>query len=139
MTDSAVDADRLYNEWRALAFFELVLFASAPHIMLSDTWVQHITGSKVRVVGTQPHSFDQDFAVDLLLRTDIGRDIMERFSQVEWMSVTFATLQSLRNESMYEEGFDPTLINDKSGTPNLFVITAKTLLRLQRSGPTYVC
>lgn len=40
-------------------------------------------------------------------------------SKIEWLSVIYNSLQNLRSESMYEEGFELTLVNDGNGDPKL--------------------
>ena len=93
--------------------------------MRSDAWVQYITSSKIEWMAHKHVRLLKTPQLLRLLRTFIGRDILERLSQVEWMSSLFATLQHLCTTSMYEEGFEPSLVNDDSGNPTLFVITAK--------------
>ncbi|KAJ0391690.1 hypothetical protein ATCC90586_011105 [Pythium insidiosum] len=134
VSDQGFDSERLFDEWRALAFFELVLFSSAPHIMRSDAWVQYITSSKIEWMAHKHVRLLKTPQLLRLLRTFIGRDILERLSQVEWMSSLFATLQHLCTTSMYEEGFEPSLVNDDSGNPTLLKMMLLTtmMMRLER-------
>jgi hypothetical protein len=121
------DLQVLLQEWRALAFFELVLFAATPHFVRNDSWVQLITRSQVEWV---PHRHTRLLKTAVLVglaRWPVSKDILDRFTGVAWASDLLATLERLSQTqtSMYEHGFEPTLKKGPDGKIKLVVLTAK--------------
>ena len=121
------DHTRLFDEWRALAFFELLLLVFAPTIVRSDAWIQYITQNPVAWMAHRHVRLLTTPKLLMLLRSNIGRDILEQLEHVEWASPIMSTLQQLRvpgYKSMYEQGFEPTIKITDDGQVQLFVITA---------------
>lgn len=121
------DNQRLFDEWRALAFFELLLLVFAPTIVRSDAWIQYITQTPVAWMAHRHVRLLKTPLLLSLLRSHIGRDILEQLEHVEWASSVMKTMQQLRvpgTKSMYEQGFEPT-IKVEDGQVQLHVITAQ--------------
>lgn len=120
------DLSRLFEEWRALAFFELMLLVCAPTIMRSDAWMQLICKQKVEWI---PHRHVRLLKTPLLLhllRSHIGREVLQRFEQIDWSSPMLSTMQRLRtNPAMYDGGYEPTLQTGEDGQPQLHIVTAQ--------------
>jgi hypothetical protein len=121
------DLQQLLQEYRALAFFELVLLAGAPHFVRNDMWVQFICRSHVEWV---PHRHTRLLKTSVLLRLlrwPVSKAILERFTSVSWTSDILTTLGRLcqANTSMCESGFEPVLQKDGDGKVRLGVLTAK--------------
>lgn len=72
------DTHRLFDEWRALAFFELLLFVTAPHIVRSDAWVQFIARMPVEWLAHRHVRLLKTPVLLTLLRTTMGQFVFKR-------------------------------------------------------------
>lgn len=119
------DTHRLFDEWRALAFFELLLFVTAPHIVRSDAWVQFITRMPVEWLAHRHVRLLKTPVLLTLLRTTMGQFVLKRLESQEWSSDILETLQELKTSSLYEDGIEPTLITTEDDQVDLHVVMAK--------------
>lgn len=85
---------------RALALFELLLFASAPTIMRSNTWLEAICGMPVQWISTSTPA--RLLFVDLvhrLLATSFGKRIITRCRSIGHDGELISLLEALQSRS----------------------------------------
>ncbi|POM73862.1 Hypothetical protein PHPALM_9250 [Phytophthora palmivora] len=125
-TDMSESDDMLKNS-QVLAFFELLLLTSAPHIFEKDYWIQTIATIHVPWLLASSRRLLHPNTLLALLRSECGKHIVNQLEKLVWSHDLLTRLIQLRNAEDWMNAETAVLQIENSGSqPSLIWGTFQT-------------